>query len=161
MARKALTITALSLAMALALLAMAWPASAGNFGVSVKVAKEKGGTYKNVLRINVADGRSKSAWFRVKGKQNPEQLDLLFSDEGSSSSLEGLKVKWFKHGDNATEQVQGSGYPFHVDPGQSKYFQARVKADDPAGDACIEGDATDGISVFESAAVGINEACPN
>ncbi len=128
-------------ATALVVAAAAPVAEAGDLEASVKVAEgDKSGPYHGFLQnVNVKLGKTKTLWWRVKGKGNTETLDLNFSDDGSSSMLENFKVRWFKHGEDKTEEIQGEGKPFHLDPGESKYFESRVKRIDPGDGFCIEG----------------------
>ena len=149
-----------ALAAAILALALAPTASAGDLEASVKVAEgDKSGPYHGSLQnVNVKLGKTKTLWWRVKGKGNTETLDLNFSDDGSSSMLENFKVRWFKHGEDKTEEIQGEGKPFHLDPGESKYFESRVKRIDPGDGFCIEGVAFD---MFNSAGTfaGVGTAC--
>ena len=160
MIRKALTVTALTL---VAALAPAGGAQAGSTQFVAKAAKEKDGPYKENVRVNVANGQKKSLWFKVTGKQESGQLDLQFVDGESTDSLDGYKVRWFKHGDDVTSEVNGEGYPFHVSPGQSKYFNALVKRTSAAhAPFCLIGGGGDPMSLdTDFGHAGINEACPN
>ena len=58
-----------------------------------------------------------------------------------------------------TNELTGPGYEFHLDPGQSKYFNAQVKKNQPGNaDFCLEGEAYD-VSTTEGAYAGINTDC--
>jgi hypothetical protein len=152
----------LAAAVAATALAVAGPAGAGgdDVGASIKIAKKKAGPYSPFLQdVNVPNS-GRELFVRVKGDAaNPGPVELRFGDDGSTSGVDGWKVKWFKHGDNISAEVKNEGYQFKVGPGQRKYFAARITPDDPSNGFCLEAVAIEGFVSAEGTFAGIETAC--
>ena len=126
--------------------------------VTLKVAKQKDGPYKTVIKTNATPSDPASVWFRAKSKSTERLEDVLFSDDGSSDQ-DGFKMTWFKHGDNVSSAVEGSGYDFNLDPGEAKYFNARAKPPNANADTCFQGIVTFEATFLDAAYAGINDRC--
>jgi hypothetical protein len=146
-------------AAALALTAVGTSQSqAGDAPFKVRTAKEKGGPYKLVTRVNLDRGEKTTAWWRVRS-QADETLALEFNDDDTEYA--GYRVRWFKHGDDATDAVKGDGRPFNLDPGESKYFSAKIKRRASSENkTCLIGVAFDAVEVDQDLGyLGVNETC--
>ena len=152
--------TAFLLALVLAVALIAAPsAAAGEPTVRVKVAKHKDGPYRPNLNTSIDPGETRSLWFRA-ANPGTEELELVFGDAGTSDDV-GFKTRWFKSGDNISDEVEGSpGYEFSLDPGQRKYFNAKQTALDAPGavEGCLAGGAEVPKVTGDLATVEINGA---
>jgi hypothetical protein len=137
---------------ALALAVGATPASAGD-DLRVRVAKQKHGNYKTTTRANFSPREVGSFWFRVENL-GAQELEPTFSDSGSSDQ-DGYRTRWFKAGKNISQQVEGAGRDFTIDPGQRKYFNAVHTAPVMPGSTCLKASVTDSTS-SDAAGIGIN-----
>ena len=132
-------------------------AQAGKDVFAVKVAKHKDGPYKVDIKSNIDPGETKSFWFRVRNTGD-QSSQMTFDDAGTSDEI-GFKTRWFKAGNNVSSEVEGSGYEFNIDNGQSKYFNAKQTGLDAPGavEGCLAGEAGDGIT-SDLSSVSINGA---
>jgi hypothetical protein len=148
-----------ALATALVALATAPPATGGEeFPVALKVAKKKDGPYHPSLNaISLAEGQTKSFWFRAKNKTDERLKDLIL-DDGPFPIDDDLSVRWFQGDDNVSPQVQGGGLEFNLKPRKAKRFRMRVKATGPAED-CLTGQVEVPSVDTVAATVGINVSC--
>jgi hypothetical protein len=152
--------TAFLLASVLAVALIAAPsAAAGEPTVKVKVAKHKDGPYRPNINTSIDPGETRSLWFRA-ANPGTEELDLVFGDAGTSDE-DGFKTRWFKSSDNISNQVERpAGYPFHLNPGQRKLFNAKQTAPDAPGvvEGCLAGGAEVPKVTGDLATVEINDA---
>ncbi len=126
--------------------------------LDVKVAKQKDGPYRGFLRAKAKPNDPAILWFRARNFDDERLEEVLFSDH-DSSDLNGYKVSWFKHGDNVSSAVEGSGYDFNIDPGQSKYFMARAKPPNGNTGICLQGEVIYETLPLASGFAGINDQC--
>ncbi len=130
------------MALAILLAAAAQAPGRGGLPASLKAAKQKDGLFKTEVRVNIPIGDAKVVWFRAKSMADKAQ-QFAFKDDGSSSELEGYKVRWFKGHQNVSSDVYTEGHLFVLDPGESKFFQAKVKHTGPGDPICIVGELYD------------------
>jgi hypothetical protein len=132
--------------------------SATSLGPAIKVAvaKHKDGPYRGEINSNMDDGQTRSFWFRVRTTSEQDDLELVFEDLGSSDD-DGFKTRWFKAGNNVSSDVEGSGYEFKIDPGQSKYLNAKQTAPDPTAQTCLAGYAELPTITGDTSIVVIND----
>lgn len=130
------------------------PAGAGENMFAVKVAKHRDGPYKVDIKANFEPGQTRSFWFRIHNGDD-ESFDLVFEDAGTSNE-DGYRTRWFKAGKNVSDAVEQAGEPFTVAPGQSKFFNAKQRAGDPAEPSCLAGQATLPAITSDLSSVRIN-----
>jgi hypothetical protein len=151
-------VTALVCASALAVTLIAAPAPATEVTFNVKVAKHKDGPYEVDIKSHIDPGATRSFWFRVKNTGDQES-QLIFDDSGTSDGI-GFKTKWFKAGENVSNEVEGMGYEFNIAPGQRKYFNAKQTGLDAPGavEECLAGQARLQMITSDLSSVQINGA---
>ena len=152
-------VTAFVFAGVLAGALIAAPAQAGKDVFKVRVAKHKDGPYNVGATSHIDPGETKSFWFRVRNIGDQENLQLTFDDGGSSDGT-GFKTKWFKAGNNVSNEVEGEGYELKIDPGQNKYFNAKQTGLEAPGavEECLSGHANHEMTTYSTAVIAINGA---
>jgi hypothetical protein len=127
MRRRGITVSAL-VAAAL-VIGVAAPAEAGGAGrIKAGVAKREQGPYKAFVKRTIGAEETKLFFMRVKNKHSDDGFDVemqnVFGDH------DGFTQKYFRNGNNISDAVKGSGYEFHLEPGQVKRFELKIKANE-------------------------------
>ena len=137
-------------------LLVAAPVALAGAPAELKVAKQKDGPYKTVLKANVANGEAEDLFFRATSRADKGIEGDFAADAAAVPS--GWKVTYFR-GDNDITDEASDGYEFGLAPGQRKFFHARVKRKTAGADPfCLETFVIVG-PFFEGAFAGINGKC--
>jgi hypothetical protein len=136
-------------------------ASAGDQLITVKAAKHKDGPYTGDLQnLNLAVGKSKTLYWRVKNIGDALTLELEF-DDAATGEPEGYNIKWFKGKTNISADVKGAGYEFKLKPGNRKQFRATIKHkfDGDGNPVCLGGQANGPLTNADAAYFQVNGIC--
>ena len=126
---------------------------------TVKVAKQKDGSYGSETKVNLDKNETVTLWFRMKNV-SPGQLSNSGFDDGDNKIPEDLSVKWFKGQTNVSHDVQTSGLDFEFKEDQVRYYQAKIRAEGNNVKHCVTGRGNYGDAIYKSARGDINNNCP-
>ena len=142
-----------------ALTLMPSPAEAGEPQVSVKIAKQEDGPFKDELRGSVPGPGKRNFYVKVK---NIEGVQFEGIVEDVSTVPGGWSFRWFKGQTEVTDEVIGGGLELTFKSDKPKIFRVKVRrgsVSEAAGCFGPRGRGPNGL--FEVAFLGINQPVAN
>ena len=151
------------LALTLLLLGMPASSSALTPPFEVQASKSADGPYTaDGQNATIRPGKTKLFYWRVESG-SPNNQSMTFDDAATDSNA-GYVIKWYKGkrpkaSKNITSQID-SGYPFTLRGDQTRFFTAKVRAQQDPETLCLGGQATNtALPYSDSAYFSINGIC--
>ena len=131
----AVVVTAVGVLGMAGVLGTASPADAGAALVNARIGAQEDGPYEDVtLGAKLSPGKARSFHVKVKNASDDE---LRVTLTALLNGTDAFKEKYYRNDREITEQVDGAGFEFGLQPGQTKRFRLRVKAIDVPEARCI------------------------
>ena len=137
--------------------AIALPASAGagQPDVSLKVAKQKDGPYREHVGAHMDLNQAKDFYWKVRNVTDAKLTQVLIID--GAKYPPGWIARWFRGENNITSDVRNAGYEFALGVGKSKIFRSHLKATKAIGPLCHDAAAGPPETSQSFALVSIND----